>query len=425
MIFFLTDDQRWDGMSCAGNTVLKTPNMDRIAEEGIRFENMFVTTALCGPSRASFLTGKYSHHHGIRRNTQFLSLQQKTFPEMLKETGYETAFIGKWHNTDRGRNRNFDYTFEFKGQGRYDNPIIAENGGPDKEYKGHVTDVLTEKAIAYLEREHTKPFCLLLWFKAAHRSFHPAERFRKLYSEAKIPKPDNFNDDYESRPDAVKNANMRIGDFADVPDYQTFVKDYYRCLAGVDENLGLMLDALKKLGFEENTMVVFSGDNGFFIGEHHFFDKRFMYEESIRVPLLVRYPRMIKAGRTSSQMILNVDIAPTLLDIAGVNVSPYSMDGRSFKPLLQGKKTNWREDFLYEYYEYPGAHSGRKNRGVRTKRWAFIHFFEEPQEYELYDLLNDPHEMKNLVHDPQYSSVVKRLRKRMTELRKELRDPDL
>ncbi len=423
-VFFLTDDQRWDGMSCAGNTILKTPNMDRIAQEGVRFENMFVTASLCGPSRASFLTGKYAHNHDVRRNGLALSLRHRTFPELLKQAGYETAFVGKWHNTDLGRNRNFDYSFGFKGQGRYYDPIISENYGPYKEYKGHVTDILTNKAITFLRKEHKQPFCLLVWFKSPHRSFHPAKRFKNLYKEEEIPKPPNFDDDYEGRPDAVKNANMKIGDFADIPDYQTFVKDYYRCLAGVDENLGRVLDALKELGFEDNTVVIYAGDNGFFIGEHHFFDKRFMYEESIRVPLLIKYPNLIQSTSVESEMVLNVDIAPTILDLADITI-PDDMDGRSIRPILEGKRSMWRKDFLYEYYEYPGAHSGRKNRGVRTERWKYIHYFEEPQEFELYDIQSDPHEMKNLIHVPQYKPIVNQLRRRLTELRKELKDPDL
>lgn len=423
-VFFLTDDQRWDGMSCAGNTILKTPHMDRIAKEGVRFENMFVTTSLCGPSRASFLTGRYAHNHDVRRNGLALSLRHRTFPEMLKEAGYETAFVGKWHNTDLGRGRHFDYQFGFRGQGRYYDPLIAENYGPEREYKGHVTDILADKAVEYLKKDHKKPFCLLLWFKAPHRSFHPAERFKDLYKDEEIPKPPNFDDDYEGRPDAVKNANMKIGDFADIPDYQTFVKDYYRCLAGVDENVGRVLDVLKELGFEDNTVVIYAGDNGFFIGEHHFFDKRFMYEESIRVPLLIKYPKLVQSAAIKSEMVLNVDIAPTILDLAGVPI-PDDMDGRSIRPLLEGKRPAWRKDFLYEYYEYPGPHSGRKNRGIRTERWKYIHYFEEPQEFELYDLQNDPHEMNNLIHDSQYRPIINQLRRRLTELRKELKDPDL
>jgi len=425
IVFFLTDDQRWDGMSCAGNEILRTPNMDRIAKEGVRFENMFVTNALCGPSRASFLTGKYSHSHGLRRNGMYLSKNQKTFPEVLKEAGYETAFIGKWHNTDRGRTRDFDYYFGFGGQGRYYDPLIAENDGPDREYKGHVTDILTDKAIAYLGREHDKPFCLLVWFKAPHRSFQPAERFKSLYEDVEIPYPDNFNDDYAGRPDAVKNANMRIGDFDDIPNYQTFVKDYYRCLAGVDDNVGRVLDAMDQLKLTNSTMVLYAGDNGFFIGEHHFFDKRFMYEESIRVPLLIRYPGKIKPGKTSEKLVLNVDVAPTLLDMAGIGLPENGLDGRSMKSLLLANNSEWRKDFLYEYYEYPGPHSGKKCRGVRTERWKYIHFFEEPQEYELYDLENDPHEMNNLINDPELRPVVVRLRQRLTALREETNDPDL
>lgn len=423
-VFFMTDDQRWDGMSCAGNPVIKTPNMDRIAEGGVRFTNMFVTTSLCGPSRASILTGKYVHNHGVRRNGMSIPMEQKTFLEILKEAGYETAFIGKWHNRDRAENRGLDYYFGFKGQGRYNNPIVSENFGPDTEYKGHVSDVLADHTIKYLEMEHEKPFCLLLWFKAPHRSWHPAERFKGLYKDIKMPEPATFHDTYEGKPDAVKNADMKIGDFKDVPDLDTFLKDYYRCIVGVDENVGRVLDALDSLGYEDNTVVLYTGDNGFFLGEHHFFDKRLMYEESIRVPLLVKYPKMIKPGTTNEEMVLNVDFAPTILALAGAPI-PETMDGESFKPLLRGKETLWREDFLYEYYEYPAVHMVRKNRGVRTKRWKYIHYFEEPQEFELFDLQNDPHEMHNLINDPAYKDILEQLKARMTALRKELKDPDL
>lgn len=423
-IFFLTDDQRWDGMSCAGNPILKTPNMDRIAAGGVRFPNMFVTTALCGPSRASFLTGLYSHNHGIRRNPMSLALRHRTFPEMLKDAGYETAFIGKWHNTDLGRGRGFDYHFGFEDQGQYFNPLISENEGPFLRYEGHITDILTDKALEFLERPHDRPFCLLLWFKAPHSSFHPAERFKNLYQDVTVPKPDNFDDSYETRPDAVKNVNFKIGDFEDVPDFQTFVKDYYRCLAGVDENLGRVLDACDRLGYSENTTMLYAGDNGFFIGEHHFFDKRFMYEESIRVPLLIRTPGSATPGTTREEMALNVDVAPTILEMAGLPVPP-DMNGRSLKPILEGRSVEWRQDFLYEYYEFPGAHSGRKCRGVRTDRWKYIHFFEEPQEFELYDLESDPHEMTNLADRPEFRSIRDKLRIRLEKLRLESGDPDV
>jgi arylsulfatase A-like enzyme len=424
IIFFMTDDQRWDGMSCAGNEILKTPNMDRIAQEGIRFENMFVTTSLCGPSRASFLTGKYVHNHGVRVNGGELSLNQKTFPEWLKEAGYETAFIGKWHNKDQGKGRGFDYTFGFEGQGRYYDPIISENFGPPQEYKGYVTDILADHAMKYLERERDKPFCLLLWFKAPHRSWLPAKRFENTYQDIKMPEPPTFNDTYEGRPDAVKNADMKIGDFDDVPDLDTFLKNYYRTLLGVDENVGRILDTLDKLGYTNNTAVMYSGDNGFFLGEHHFFDKRLMYEPSIRVPLLVRYPKMIRPGTTNQELVLNVDVAPTILDLAGVQV-PSDANGRSMRPLLEGQSVPWRKDFLYEYYEYPAVHMVRKNRGVRTKRWKYIHYFEEPEEFELYDIQNDPYEVNNLYANPAYTDVVAQLKARMIELRRELKDPDL
>ncbi len=423
-VFFLTDDQRWDGMSCAGNKILMTPNMDRIAAGGVRFTNMFVTTSLCGPSRASVLTGKYAHNHSVRRNRMALSLEQNTFLEIIKEAEYETAFIGKWHNRDLGKDRSLDYYFGFKGQGRYHNPIISENRGPDKEYKGHVTDVITDHAIKFLERKHDQPFCLLLWFKAPHRSWHPAPRFKELFKDIKMPEPETFHDDYEGKPDAVKNADMKIGDFKDVPDLDTFLKDYYRCIAGVDENVGRVLDALERLGYENNTVVIYSGDNGFFLGEHHFFDKRLMYEESIRVPLLVKYPKMIKPNTTNPEIILNVDIAPTILELASVPV-PEMMDGTSIKPLLEGKEIEWRQDFLYEYYEYPAVHMVKKNRGIRTEKWKYIHYFEEPQEFELFDLENDRIEMNNLIDNPNYKKIIEQLKARMMQLRRELKDPDL
>jgi arylsulfatase A-like enzyme len=343
---------------------------------------------------------------------------------MLKEARYETAFVGKWHNKDLGKGRGFDYTFGFKGQGRYYNPVIAENFGPDKEYEGHVTDILADHAIKFLEKEHEKPFCLLLWFKAPHRSWLPAKRFEDLYKDIHMPEPSSFHDDYEGRPDAVKNTDMRVGDFDDVPDLDTFLKNYYRTLVGVDENVGRVLDTLDRLGFTDNTVVIYTGDNGFFLGEHHFFDKRLMYEHSIRVPLLVRFPKMIRPGTPNPEMILNVDLGPTILDLAGVEI-PVDVDGKSMKPLLEGKSIPWRKDFLYEYYEYPAVHSVRKNRGVRTKRWKYIHYFEEPEEFELYDIQNDPEEMNNLYDNPAYKEVVGQLRERLTELRQELKDPDL
>lgn len=422
-VFFLTDDQRWDAMSCAGNKIFQTPNMDRIAGEGVRFENMFVTTSLCGPSRASFLTGKYVHNHGVRRNGEALSLEHKTFPEFLKEAGYTTAFIGKWHNTDLGKGRGFDYTFGFEGQGRYHDPILSENFGPYVEHKGHVTDVLADHAIKFLEKDHEGPFCLLLWFKAPHRSWLPAKRFESLHEDVKMPEPLTFNDTYEGRPEAVRNADMKIGDFDDVPDLDTFLKNYYRTLVGVDENVGRVLDALERLRYEKNTVVIYSGDNGFFLGEHHFFDKRLMYEPSIRIPLLVKYPKMIRPG-TNQEMVLNVDIAPTILELAGVTV-PENVDGKSFKSLLQSKNIPWRKDFLYEYYEYPAVHMVRKNRGIRTERWKYIHYFEQPEEFELYDIQNDPEEVNNLYGNPAFGDVVEQLRARMKELRRETKDPDL
>lgn len=427
ILFFMTDDQRWDGMSCAGNRVLSTPHMDRLAAEGVRFRNAFVTHALCGPSRATCLTGRYSHSHGVRVNGQpgGLTLDQTTFLEVLQRAGYETGFIGKWHNEGAGRNRGYDYYYGFQGQGQYNNPRISENGGPDEVRQGHVEDLLGDAAIRFLERPRDKPFALCVWFKAPHRSWVAAERYRRLWERFSFPRPPTFDTDYAGKPDAVRNADMKIGDFEDVPDLDTFLRAYYQTLVGVDDNLGRILNALDATGQADDTAVFYTGDNGFFLGEWHFFDKRMMYEPSIRVPLLMRYPARFAPLQVVDPMALNVDLVPTILDLAG---SPDALPthGRSLAPIGDGRTPDdWRADWLYEFYEFPGVHSVRKHRGVRTERYKYIHWFEEPQEFELYDLQSDPLELDNLYGRREYRGLVEQLRRRLTELRRETDDPDL
>lgn len=429
-VFFLTDDQRYDAMSVAGNRVLSTPNLDRLAAGGVRFRNAFVTTSLCAPSRATIMTGQWAHTHGVRINIsaqgrQGLDPSQRTVADELRDAGYEVAFIGKWHMRNSGRDRKWDYYFGFQGQGTYFNPRVAEDDGPDRVYKDwYNTDLLAEKAIEYLHRPRSKPFCLFVFLKAPHRSWERAPRHAHLYEGVKIPEPDTIHTDYAGKPNAFRNADMKIGDHPDVPSLDVFLKNYYATLVAVDENVGRVLGALDQLRITDDTVVIYSSDNGFFAGEWNYFDKRFMHEPSIRVPLLVRYPRRVRAGQVRDEMVLNADFAPTMLELAGVAV-PDRMQGRSMAPLLEERPVTWRDAWLYEYYEYPAEHSARKHRGVRTAKWKYIHYFEEPQEYELYDLDADPDEKTNLYGRAEYEPIVRMLRQRLDELRVETHDPDL
>lgn len=424
LIVMMTDDQRFDAMSCAGNTVIKTPNMDRIAKEGARCRNMFVTNSLCAPSRATLLTGLYSHANGVKDNTAKRPDVPQTIPfvsDILRVNGYEVAFCGKSHQQSAFRDRKWDYYFGFKDQGNYLKPMIAEGTeSKDKLYQGWMDDVVTDHAIKWLKNKREKPFALFLFFKAPHRSWNPPERHKNTYADAVIPKPLTWGDDRSAKPSAFAKADNVIGspNHKDVPTLDAFLKDYYRCITGVDDNVGKVLAALTEMNSLDNTAILYTSDNGFFAGEWQAFDKRFMHEPSIRVPMLVRYPKLVTAGSTPEPMVLNIDIAPTLLDLAGIEI-PKHMHGRSFVPVLKGDAKNWRKDWLYEYYEFPGPHSVRKQRGVRTETHKLIHYFEEPQEWELYDLKNDPHERTNLYGKPEAAEIEKKLKDRLEALRKE------
>jgi len=422
-IIMMTDDQRWDALSCAGNAVIDTPNMDRLAADGMRFRNMFVTNSLCAPSRTTLLTGMYSHKHGVTDNVRReLRPDQPILPDLLREAGYETAFCGKSHVKGALRDRTWDYYFGYNGQGQYLNPKIAEGtDGEERVYEGYMDDIVTDHAVEWLRDRGEKPFCLFLWFKAPHRAWIRPRRLHDLYRGVTIPKPDTYDDDlkgYPGKPRAFADADNKIGNFDNVRTLEGFVKDYYATIVAVDENLEKVLDVLDDTGKTEDTAILFTGDNGFFLGEWRAFDKRLMHEPSIRVPLLVRYPRMVQAGSLEDRMVLNIDIAPTVLDMAGVPI-PDWMQGRSVVPLLEGKDIPWRKDWLYEYFEYPGPHSVPKNRGVRTERYKYIEYYEEPEEFELYDLQKDPGERRNLVDDPAYGEILKPLRERLEELRVE------
>jgi len=425
-VIMMTDDQRWDAMSCAGNPIIRTPNMDRLAAEGMRFTNMFVTNSLCAPSRATLLTGMYSHSHGVIDNKRrAIPRDIPILSDYLREAGYQVAFCGKSHVRGALRDRQWDYYFGYQGQGRYLNPVIREGvDGEDRVYQGYMDDIVTSKAIEWLKtgRDPNRPFCLFLWFKAPHRSWIRARRHHDLFRTVAIPKPPTYDEDlrgYPGKPPAFVQANNKIGDFPDVRSLE-FVKDYYATIVAVDENIGRLLDALEQLGILDSTCILHTGDNGFFLGEWRAFDKRFMHEPSIRVPLLIRYPKLIKPGSVCDRMVLNIDISPTVLDLAGLKV-PEHMHGRSMVPLLKGEETDWRKDWYYEYFEFPGPHSVQKHRGIRTERWKLIHYYEVDQ-FELYDLQNDPEERVNLADDPAYQELKARLLKRIEELRKQTGD---
>ena len=366
--------------------------------------------------------------------------ERTTYVDLLRRAGYRTAIVGKWHLRGSPGDSGFDEWIVFPWQGEYFDPDMVANGAAVK-MRGHSSDVVGDQALAQLRAAPTqRPFCLLVHFKAPHRSWEPPARFAKAFADVEIPLPRTFEDRLEGRPEAVRRATEAIADMTDFaqrgvsPDLpreerkrrnlQELVKNYYRVLLAVDENVGRVLAVLDEKRLADETVVVYTSDNGFFLGEHGLFDKRLMYEPSIRIPMLVRYPPRVRAGLVDSgHMILNVDLAPTLLDLAGID-PPAGMHGRSFAPLLEGRDVPWRDAFLYEYYEYPAAHCVRKNRGIRTERWKLIHFFEQPQEWELYDLETDPDETVNLAGRPDQRERVRQLRDRLEALRRELGDLD-
>ena len=430
-VFFMTDDQRFDQMGCAGHPYLRTPHMDRLASEGARFRNAYVVVSLCGPNRACIMTGLYSHANGVRFNERPDVVDPKIpmFPQLLQKAGYETAFLGKWHMPDAARSRDFDYYCGFLGQGSYWHAKLAEGSrnviGPDIEQaEGHVDDIFGDRAEAFVRRKHDKPFCLFVWFKSPHRYPDPPERHADLYRSAYIPDPPTLNDDYAGRPEPVRLTEMKIGWTSDTSPWREFVRRRDACVKGVDDNVGKVLKALDETGLAANTAVIFTSDNGFFQGEHGFFDKRLMYEESIRVPMLVRWPGVVKPGSLPESPALSIDYAPTLLEAAGAEV-PKSLQGRSLLPVLRGETPkDWRRRWWYEYDEFPGPHMVRAHRGVKVEeRWKYIVWLMEPGGEELYDLQTDPHEMKNLVNDPGSKDLLARMRKEFRGAKEEAGDP--
>jgi arylsulfatase A-like enzyme len=461
IVFIMADDHAAHAIGCYGSRFNRTPHIDRIAREGVRFENCFCTNGICAPSRAAILTGKYSHLNGLRDNTQVFDGAQETFPKLLQAVGYETALIGKWHL--KSDPTGFDYWNILPGQGDYYNPDLIEMG-KTKRHPGYVTDILTDLAVDYLEarRNSPRPFLLMLHHNAPHRNWQPAERYMTLYDKVQFPEPPTLFDDYATRsraaseqemtirthmtldsdlklgppPDRLDETQKRAWEAAFGPKreafrkaglsgdalvrwkYQRYLQDYLGCVAAVDENVGRVLDGLDKTGLAWNTLVAYTSDQGFFLGEHGWFDKRFMYEEALRMPLIIRLPGRIPPGSVRKDIITNVDFAPTFLNCAGLK-KPAAMQGRSFFPLVTGRRVSgWPESVYYHYYEFPAVHMVKRHYGVRTARHKLIHFYYDIDAWELYDLANDPREIHNVHADPAYAKVRRRLEAELARLQK-------
>jgi N-acetylglucosamine-6-sulfatase len=423
IIFILSDDHRWDylGFMPEAPRFLETPNLDRLAREGAHLKNAFVSTSLCSPSRASILTGQYMHHHHVVDNQRPEPAEIRFFPEALRGAGYATAFFGKWHmgdDSDAPR-KGFDYWAGFRGQGEYFDPTLNVNG-ERRAFQGYSSDVLAGLAIDWLKQPREKPFFLYLSFKAPHFPFEPAPRNRGRYDKAPVPYPPtmaNTEANYETQPAWVRERrysihgvdHMETGRFDNdpVPSFEALVRRYAEAVYSTDENVGRVLKLLDDAGLRDSTLVVYMGDNGFALGEHGFYDKRDAFETSIRVPLLAWAPGAIKPGTVVPQMVQNIDVAPTLLEAAGVApAADARMDGRSFWPLLLGRDVPWRDHILYEYYWEWNFPATPTTFALRTSRWKYIHTHGVWDKNGFYDLETDPLERHNLINVPSYQKQI-------------------
>lgn len=432
LVYFLGEGQRADALSIAGNSILKTPNHDRIGREGIRFTNAFCTNALCAPARAVAMTGMYSRSTGLLSNEHMHEPMPSDIPlftDILHQAGYKVAIVGKVHLRNGVEERHWDYYFGHNSAGNnYVNPFFKEgrNGkvGPQVQYHNVYPDDLTvDRALAWLEKERgDQPFCLLVWFVAPHEPFFRARRHADLYERTMIEKPPTFDDDlkgYPGKPKSFVDATNKIGTtptHISCGSLEGIMKDYYAGLTAVDENIGRIVSYLEKENLLEDTAILQTSDHGFFLGEYRLFDKRLMHEPSIRVPLMIRYPKRIKPGTIREEMVLDIDLAPTFLDLAGLPI-PAHMQGKSVLPLAEQPDPSFRKEWYYEYYEWPNDEMVRPHRGIRTERYKYIHYTMEPQEFELYDLVKDPMETKNLYGLPGHEDLVKHLDARLETLR--------
>lgn len=421
IIFIIADDHRYDAMGFMKKIPwLETPNLDRLAAEGMHLKKAFVTTALCSPSRASILTGMYAHSHTVVDNTAPEPENILYFPQLLQKAGYQTAFFGKWHMGNEGDHprKGFDHWEGLRGQGEYYNPTLNINGKRTKfSDSTYIADLITDHAVDWMnQRKKNKPFFLYLSHKGVHAMFQPAKRHAGKYKNKPVPLPpsyyltatDQYKENYLSEWVKEQRHSWHGVDymFHGQIDFESFYRRYLETLLSVDESVGRMMDYLKQNGLDENTMVVYIGDNGFSFGEHGLIDKRHAYEESMRVPLLVKYPPLIKGNSVTEALVQNIDVAPTLLEFAGVSV-PASMQGRSFLNVLNGKSQQHRDKIFYEYYweyHYPQTPT---MFAIRTDKFKYIHYYGLWTQNELYDLENDPNEMQNLIADPKYRAMTK------------------
>jgi arylsulfatase A-like enzyme len=459
IIYIMSDDHANAAIGAYNSwlkPVVKTPNLDKLAKQGVLFKNSLVTNSICTPSRAAILTSQYSHKNGVYTLNDALDKSRQHIGHLLRMLGYQTALIGKWHlQIDP---TGFDYWNVLPGQGVYINPKLRPIGAKPKELKeykdGYSEDIITDLSIDWLrKRDKTKPFYLMCHFKAPHRPWDPAPRFKNLYKDVKIPEPETLLDDYKGRSKQVGNIKMRIGeDFVErdlqmpIPKdlsvndlrkwaYQEYLKRYLSCVAAVDENVGRLLAFLESEGLTEDTIIIYTSDQGFFLGEHGFYDKRLMYEPSLLTPLIIRWPGHTKAGTVNNDMILNLDHAPTFLDIAGAPI-PKEMQGKSYKSILEGKTPpDWRQSMYYRYWMHlDGSHNVPAHYGVRTNRYTLIHFYGKHMdmkgakkldidpEWELYDNQKDPQQMRNVFADSAYATTLRDLRLELDRLRREVGD---
>jgi len=464
ILYIMSDDHAAHAISAYGSRLAKvapTPNIDRLATEGILFENCFCTNSICVPSRATILTGQYSQTNGALDLGGKLEPEKQYLPRLMKQAGYETAMIGKWHLNQEPAA--FDYYCVLPGQGSYFNPILRESGGqwPDNEKRfasydsRHSSDVITDMSLKWLKnRKNSKPFFLMHHFKAPHDNFENAERYDWLFNDVEIPEPDSLWKSGNHGSEATKGMGTSIGKrnnrrnmgmhmFVDesLPDeqykrtaYQRYLKKYLRCVRGVDDNIGRLFEYLEKSGQMDNTVIMYTSDQGMMLGEHDFIDKRWMYEESMRMPFLARYPKMIKPGTRTAEIINNTDFAPTILELAGLTAPDY-MQGRSFAALLKGKTpADWPKSTYYRYWMHMAHHDNPAHFGVRTKEYKLIFFYGQNYKaggpkptqpgWELYDMKNDPYEMNNLYGDAKYADVVGKLKTELLRLREKYNETD-
>ena len=470
ILFIFTDDHCEQAISAYGSDRIKTPHLDRIANEGMRFRRCYVSNAICGPSRAVIQTGKYSHLNGFVRNGNYFDGKQQTFPKLLQKAGYQTAVVGKWHlgSTPQG----YDYYDVLQGQGPYYNPPMiteGEDGKPvTRKHTGYTTHIITDKALAWLkeERSDDKPFMLMYQHKAPHRNWQPGPKYLTMYDDVEIPEPATLFDDYSGRSKAPTYQRMEIANHLNDRDlklvapnnltpeqkklwdaaykpknakfkeanlsgkalvkwkYQRYVKDYLRCVKAVDDDIGRVLNYLDESGLADNTVVIYASDQGWYLGEHGWFDKRWMYEESLLTPLLVRWPGQVKAGSVNDDIVSNLDFAETFLDIAGAKV-PGDMQGRSMVPILQGDTPkDWRKSYYYHYYEgLRGGHTVPRHYGITTGRYKLINFYEVGT-WEMFDLKKDPEELKSVHDTPEYAKIQQRLENDLKKLRAKYKVPE-